>query len=491
MSRQGKIALALVAGMGAAFTAAAAAPAMPYTPFGPTDEYAIDFPADARTIVTGDFNNDRDVDVAVAISNLQHPKRDLLVARNRSGGKLGDPDYLWLGSSEGKFSNPHGAASGDLNADGIEDIVVSMGDPEELAIVLGRSGELRRSQLVPMPGDVLLGTPRLADVDLDDDLDVLLISDVGRLVVFTNDGDGEFADPEYASASSPRANPTVGDLDGDGDPDVATFDSTRVAPGWEFDSFHHEVLTQMNDGNGWFTPGPEYRLPFEWPKTGIVGDLNGDAVPDLVAAGDYDDAAVLLGGSGQLEVLGPRMDVNSGGASELELVDVNLDSDPDLAAGGQYASSISLGHGDGSFGPPKNYLTGALPESIEFADLNRDSAPDLAAVSRDDGYSVRLNDVLAPKIRVGAAPAATSRLGARTRPGTTLCLPRGGRLDIRALDRSPVRRVIASVGVRRVLSEPGGKHRMRVRHGYGRTLEITARDRARNSRTRAWSLKRC
>jgi hypothetical protein len=130
-----------------------------------------------------------------------------------------------------------------------------------------------------------------------------------------------------------------------------------------------------------------------------VGDLNGDGKPDLAVANSCQtgtgggsncnaggDVSVLLGnGDGTFQ---PAVAYSSGGtaASSIAVADVNGDGHPDLIVANQCISAtdcsngtvgVLLGNGDGTFRAPVTYVAGYGADSVAVADLNGDGHPDL------------------------------------------------------------------------------------------------------------------
>ncbi len=117
-------------------------------------------------------------------------------------------------------------ATADLDGDGRTDVLAGTWSGSGDAIVSGvlpflqRNGELVPGTALAIPGWLL--TPVLGDLDGDHDVDVVLSAvmsgDSGRVAL--NDGHGVFS---LVSASVPIASqvPAVGDVTGDGRPDIA------------------------------------------------------------------------------------------------------------------------------------------------------------------------------------------------------------------------------------------------------------------------------
>jgi len=146
---------------------------------------------------------------------------------------------------------------------------------------------------------------------------------------------------------------------------------------------------------------PSFLPPFAYdtgasPRAVLIGDLNGDSVPDLVVA-NYTDGtvSVFLGvGDGTFEAAGSFPTGPTPNA--LALGDVNGDGIPDLALTNRDGNTVSilLGNGDGSFAPPVPYGgPAAFPDAVVLGDFNGDGAPDLASVAGGSRYlGVRLNN---------------------------------------------------------------------------------------------------
>jgi hypothetical protein len=135
------------------------------------------------------------------------------------------------------------------------------------------------------------------------------------------------------------------------------------------------------------------------PAAIVVGDFNGDGVPD-VAVADYemfgDDAkagrvSVFLGfGSG---VLRPPLRFPAGKAPNvMGAADFDGDGRPDLAVVNQESSDISvmLGRSNGTFALAGRFAAGNGPAGLMIADFDRDGKLDLAVASRPDATVVVL-----------------------------------------------------------------------------------------------------
>src|SRR5439155_1476499 len=182
------------------------------------------------------------------------------------------------------------------------------------------------------------------------------------------------------NGAGPRAI-TVGDVNGDGRPDlvVANQGSTQM-PG--------NVSVLLGTGDGTFQ-APQTFDGGMTPVAVSVADLNGDGRPDLAVAnyGSIDspaqpgNAAVLLGnGDGTFQA--PQSFVTAGTRPcAVAVQDLNADGISDLAVAncGPYRVAVLVGNGDGTFQPAMAFATGSSnPEHVAVGDFNRDGVLDLA-----------------------------------------------------------------------------------------------------------------
>jgi large repetitive protein len=183
--------------------------------------------------------------------------------------------------------------------------------------------------------------------------------------------------PSFGRASAyamghPAARFAVGDLTGDGKPDLVSANGSKT----------HTVSVLINKGNGSFRVKREFGTG-RGPNSVAIGDLNADGNRDLATANsDANTVSVLLSdGDGSLR---PKRDYATGrGPGSVAIGDVNGDGKPDLVtanSGNPEGISVLVNIGDGSFEAKRDFGPGLSPVDLAIGDLNGDGKSDLATV---------------------------------------------------------------------------------------------------------------
>lgn len=233
------------------------------------------------------------------------------------------PDLFYLYHSYQVGKNPTSVVPGDINADGLADLITTNIGSDSLSILLGN-------------------------------------------------GDGSFRDPlTLRVPEQPRA-VILRDLNGDGLLDLAVANAGN-----------NRVTILLGNGAGRFTQKDTYPA-VKSPVALACADLNKDGRPDLAVALRNDKLMILIGrgdGSFDQKALYEYGDT----PTAVVAADVNEDGVLDLAVtqGGQMSSAVAvfLGKGDGTFQPPIFYKTGHRPLSVSILDLNADQHLDMLVVN--------------------------------------------------------------------------------------------------------------
>jgi hypothetical protein len=219
-----------------------------------------------------------------------------------------------------------------------------------------------------------------ADLNGDGRLD-LVTAGGSSVLVLLGGGDGSFGVSRNVASVSGAQFVAIGDLNGDGRPDLA------VAGAGVDPSYIGTVSVLLGNGDGTFGPAMSYATGLASSSVAI-GDVSGDANPDLVVANtNSGTVSVLLGGGGGAFAASTEFATGVGPAS-VALADLNADGKADVvvANSGSGAVAVLMGNGDGTFAPRADFATGTNPYSVAVADFNGDGRPDLVTANHQTAY---------------------------------------------------------------------------------------------------------
>jgi hypothetical protein len=348
-----------------------------------------------RSVAAADFNGDGKLDLVTA--NFGANTVTVLLGNGSGGFTAAHGSPFTVGPM------PAFVAVGDLNGDGNPDLVIANFGGNTITVLLGNG----LGGFAPALGSLFAvgANPQSAaigDLNGDGNLDIVTVNSGDNTVtVLLGNGSGGFT----AAAGSPFAvgtNPqsvAIGDINRDRKPDIVTANSGD-----------NTVTVLLGNGSGQFTPDPGN--PFAAganPQSVAVGDLNGDGNPDIVTAnaGDNTVTALLGDGTGNFAA-GAHITVGSKPSSVM-LKDLNGDGVPDLATAnsGDNTVTVLLGNGSGGFtaaaGSP--FAVGASPLGVALGDFNGDGQLDLATANLGGNTVTVLLNTLPP---LAAHPASLS-----------------------------------------------------------------------------------
>ena len=285
-------------------------------------------------------------------------------------------------------ASPVDMISVDLNHDGRADVVTTNGNGTVVAL-LGKGDATFQAPIATtitvVPGarysGTQAGTLATADFNGDGNADVTTLSGTSVVTLLGN-GDGTFAAPITAAASTSPVRITVGDLNGDGRVDLASANLDGT------------VSTMLGNGSGSFAAPVSFA---SGPDTEDVAirDLNHDGHADLIATDVVSNGAiVVLMGHGDNTFDAYKSYAGGSAPFRMNVDDYNHDGNDDVAVANSYTSSmvsIAYGNGDGTFGQYHSYDTGGQPYELESADVDGDGFDDLVT-SKGNAYQVNLNN---------------------------------------------------------------------------------------------------
>lgn len=309
----------------------------------------------AEAIATGDFDSDGSADVAVT--------------DEAAGGVV-----VLLGAGDGTFEPPRrfatgagadAVSAGDVDGDGVLDLVVANGLAGTVSVLRGDgSGGFAERGEHPAgsaPGGVVIR-------DLNDDGRADFAVAANPAYVFLGTGSGGFTGRSLGVGSS-AVGLGAADFDGDGVLDLVVGDG-----------FPARLHVLLGRGDGSFGAPVVHKVAGWVQEAFRVGDVSGDGDPDVIAVSSEGTGSVLLGlpGSG---LAAPQTFASGMGSDGLEIADLNADGKPDLAINeaGSSQLAIQLGDGSGRFAKAESHPVVRSAESVAVVDLNGDGRSDLVA----------------------------------------------------------------------------------------------------------------
>ncbi len=394
-------------------------------------------------VVVGDFNGDSHADIVNGGGSIVGTSGEIKLTLGRGDGTFRASLNLPLF----EHSNPTDVAVGDLNRDGLADLVTSGSNFFGVSVLTRRGAFLFPERRDYLPNEYV-NTLKIADLNNDGNLDVIAtggpnlysllgdgaggltplapmrmepggelfgqaivtadfdrdgITDVvvgtrtgeGLLHYFKGYGDGRF-DPAilYSPGFGHVMGIAVADFNNDSFPDfVAVYDTGLSASS--------RAQIWLNNGSGGFIPGVDNNLGFQQhPGSVASGDFNRDGRQDFAVTIDYNAGTepyvfVFLGqNGGTFNRLGPIF-ISGIAPKGIVAADLNLDNVLDLATSVDISDEVFVlgGTGSGTFQIGQRLPAGNQSRRIAVGMLNQDSSPDLVVTNfNGDSISILPNE---------------------------------------------------------------------------------------------------
>jgi hypothetical protein len=310
--------------------------------------------------------------------------QDVVITGGSASGHLA---ALYLNDGTGIFSGTFSALEGasnssidfeDVDGDGDADLLISgqtnSGVKGNLYINDGNGGFTLDAVASALFGGVYLGAVEFADIDNDNDPDLLLMGygNSGTYSgLFINDGDGIFAAaPVNPFTTLVTSDIDFADVDNDGDQDVvASGDDGVTGP-----------VTQLytNDGTGAFTLMTGISISGSYQSTVNFEDIDGDNDPDLLITGYYASNCLYTNdGTGAFTAVtgSSAWNVTNGGNV---FGDIDNDGDHDLLITGSNIAKLYINDGAGVYTSIANSpFDGTNSGEILYSDVDLDGDQDV------------------------------------------------------------------------------------------------------------------
>lgn len=188
------------------------------------------------------------------------------------------------------------------------------------------------------------------------------------------------------------------DLDGDGKPElVYTTQNT---------SSNLSVMKNKSVKDTFSFDAPVVLANFAGPFVVAVGDLDGDGLPDIAAASAGSTVIVKrnLSTPGNLAFSGLQLAYATGNYTNgIAIADIDGDGKPELATANRMSNNISVLRntslpGSISFDNHVDYAVGELPVYLAVADLNGDQHPDIVSANSSSTFVSILTNIIGSNI---------------------------------------------------------------------------------------------
>jgi RHS repeat-associated protein len=293
---------------------------------------------------------------------------------------------------------------GDVNQDGIDDIIYAQGG--EINILFGDSfNPLTRKSTIPSIGYGSILQLELKDLNNDGMLDLIATPPVFEtfdplpVSVFLNQGMGNFSAPIELSAPGSPYGFVTGDFNGDSKSDIIVY-STEFDPSG-YGTISNSLTLFAGDGTGNFSqkiinlPGIN---PDSFSNTQALTaiDTNGDGQTELILNTYNNNLTVYSYNSlGDWQSTYSNTQDFSRYRSKITIGDLNNDGNIDIVTSGTQGANILLGQGNGTFSsqflnPFDTKLTAI--DYLKIADINGDGKSDLV-LGGENTRSIKIYDL--------------------------------------------------------------------------------------------------
>ena len=341
----------------------------------------------AVTIAAGDLNNDNRPDAVIGQNVFSPGVRVFLNQGSAAGEPATFSDGILYPTSRGAW----GVVLRDFDGDGDLDVAATDTDANYIGsqIVLFRNngaGVFTGPQAFPAGGPST-GIDAI-DIDNDSDSDIVVANygsfGTGTTIsVLRNNGSGSFAAPVPSFVGSAPNDIKAGDLDNDGNADIAVaHDGTS------------RVSVLFNQGNAIFAPviGFDNLFPGPGPPELVILDVDGDQDLDILRSGYYDQNAndarlALIRNAGnrvfQTELLPYGLPFRNP-AFDLTVADLDGDQRDDVIGAHFFEAGYVVFRDDNGSAFMPGAMYAGLPNTIGVAapDLDGDADSDVLTTSR-------------------------------------------------------------------------------------------------------------
>jgi hypothetical protein len=322
-----------------------------------------------------DFNRDGKPDIALV---QQNQNRASVLLNNTLPTQYPDgrsfAAYNTLSNGMGNFAD--GVAVGDFNRDGKLDVAVSYLQDNDIQVLLGNGAGTFSSDTTYAVGTQPFW---IAAGDLNGDgypdlvaTNTNLNGATGTVSVLLNNKNGTFAAPATYTVGKQPYQVAIGDVNGDGYPDLAV---TNYGA--------NTVTILFGSKTGTFTVQPTALATCANPYGVAIGDFAHNGYPSVAATCYTAAQAEVFPNNGNGTFGTPVILTTDSGPASLVVGDFNRDGKLDIVVGNSTANDIYFFAGNGNNGFGAGVMSPSLnfPDSIAAGDFNGDGILDIVGVA--------------------------------------------------------------------------------------------------------------
>jgi FG-GAP-like repeat/Secretion system C-terminal sorting domain/IPT/TIG domain len=335
-------------------------------------------------------------------------------------------------------SYPRAAAVVDLDGDNRPDIIVPDFQSNSFSVLRNTASAdtISFAPSVTIPGQYDFVSVAVGDLDGDGKPDIVFADqNVNNISIFKNNsfpGTISLAPKmDIVNGTQPYGSLLydlkIADVDGDGKPDIIVIDAN--------------ILVYLNTSSAAgisFAPASVYPITFQFaPYQVALNDLDGDGKPDFAVVNSTADSVMIIQNNstpGRVS-FGALTSLPTGSNPQtVAIADLDRDGLQDLIVGNASSNTVSVflnksRPGLLSFAPGKDFATGLGPSSISVGDIDGDGKPDLAIANRNaNTFSILKN--ISVKGVAGFAPKVDFNAEDEPDGATIADLDGDGRPDI-------------------------------------------------------------
>lgn len=283
-------------------------------------------------MVLGDLNGDAKPDLAIA----SHDSYGLMFLAGDGNGGFNLAGNSPIIMREGQRPHTHGLQMGDMNGDGNPDLVTANSEDNDISVAYGDgNGSFTRADGSPFKVERSPYPLALGDLNNDGIRDIVSTSTAissKSLTVLFGDGTGGFKRTEVQMRTAQPWFVAIGDLNGDLRPDLAATHAER-----------RELTVLIGDGEGGFTEAASSPFFLAYTAWGVyMADVNYDGKADILAAAG-DGLSVMSGdGLGGFKPVPGSPFLTGKGTWRLAIGDLNNDGKHDVATSNLESNNVTI-----------------------------------------------------------------------------------------------------------------------------------------------------